>query len=496
MVLPVSPPKTDAKPTNVSSCEFRSLPTCSIFMALNSFEAYSNITPSELFKTIPAPAPTPKLFFAPSMNIFHAEGGSWVTSGPPGASWFSKCPIVEPSSLLCAETRQPCLDPQRGDFVLFLDQLHFFIAAFVETVARSALVKIRLPGSATATLNFLAGEWTKRTSGRSSSSFAIRSASSSSPQSNLDFCLSLAFSAQNISTFSCVSWGPPHGFGFFEVRLVLNSGEEIVYRFFEDRVGPLPCQRFKINRIFLPLFELSLTLGGRPRNFFSLPNVVLLDSRHEILKVGWRIERQVFLEPSGSPSQFRLALSASRRSTPDLVHSGDLLCLLVATVLLSVWLSTFTCVFTLFFIPTFPNGECRFSDPAFSSPRYDGFSWPHQPSINLNLARGSTPTVSVSRWLTQPCLYSVADSLPPTVIVSIWTWGLLEGTLPCKSPSVPCPPFGLSSVVAPRPIFQRSYYSELTKQRRLRGRDLCPSKASVECHPHRSPAQGTTELVL
>ncbi|GFS42016.1 hypothetical protein Acr_00g0077700 [Actinidia rufa] len=97
------------------------------------------------------------------------------------------------------------------------------------------------------------------------------------------------------------------------------------------------------------------------------------------------------------------------------------------------------------------------------------------------------------------------------------------------SPFVPCHPLGLSPVVALRPSFQRSYYSELAKKWRLRGndhlssrgyssivmissssdieglracsvaiagRDLCPSKVNVEWCSHRAPTQGTTELAL
>ncbi|GFY91072.1 hypothetical protein Acr_07g0012680 [Actinidia rufa] len=40
--------------------------------------------------------------------------------------------------------------------------------------------------------------------------------------------------------------------------------------------------------------------------------------------------------------------------------------------------------------------------------------------------RNSMPTVSVSRWLTQPCPYGVAGSSPSTADVSIWGMGLLE----------------------------------------------------------------------
>ncbi|GFZ18262.1 hypothetical protein Acr_27g0000010 [Actinidia rufa] len=135
----------------------------------------------------------------------------------------------------------------------------------------------------------------------------------------------------------------------------------------------------------------------------------------------------------------------------------------------------------------------------------------------------------MSGWLTRPSLYSVASSLPSTADVSIWAWGLSEGTLPCKSPSVPCHLLGLLPTVAPRPSFQHSYYSELAKKRRVGGndglssgghssivvtspsfgteglrahsvvtvgRDLRPSKANVEWHSHRAPAQGITELAL
>ncbi|GFZ06874.1 hypothetical protein Acr_18g0010440 [Actinidia rufa] len=119
--------------------------------------------------------------------------------------------------------------------------------------------------------------------------------------------------------------------------------------------------------------------------------------------------------------------------------------------------------------------------------------------------------------------------LPLTVDIYNWAWGLSEGTLPCKSPSFPCHPLGLSPVVAPYQSFQSSYYFELTKKRRLEdndglssgrhsfvvvispssgteglrarsvaifGRDLYPSKANVEWCSHRAPAQETTELAL
>ncbi|GFZ09500.1 hypothetical protein Acr_21g0000990 [Actinidia rufa] len=144
---------------------------------------------------------------------------------------------------------------------------------------------------------------------------------------------------------------------------------------------------------------------------------------------------------------------------------------------------------------------------------------------------GSTPAVSVSGWLTRSCLYCMAGSLPSTADVSIWVWGCQE--VLCRAsashPSVPCYPLRLSPAVAPRPSFQRSYYSELTKQQRLGGndglssgghssvvvtalssgteglrahsvamvgQDLCPSKVSVEWYSHQAPAQGTTELAL
>ncbi|GFY81485.1 hypothetical protein Acr_01g0012940 [Actinidia rufa] len=104
-----------------------------------------------------------------------------------------------------------------------------------------------------------------------------------------------------------------------------------------------------------------------------------------------------------------------------------------------------------------------------------------------------------------------------------------EGTLLCKSPSIPDHPLGLSPAVAPRPNFQCSYYFELAKKQLLRGndgfssgghssvmvispssgtedlrtrsvaiasQDLCPSKTSVEWCSHRAPTQGTTELAL
>ncbi|GFZ00994.1 hypothetical protein Acr_14g0006290 [Actinidia rufa] len=124
----------------------------------------------------------------------------------------------------------------------------------------------------------------------------------------------------------------------------------------------------------------------------SLLDIVLqprehLDPGHEVQEIGWKVEYQVLLEPLPksqleliachhqllgaflyfiavwpiepigttllmavalwpfslalkSPSWICLALSVSRRST--LVHSSDLLCLLVATILLSDWLSTLT----------------------------------------------------------------------------------------------------------------------------------------------------------
>ncbi|GFS45297.1 hypothetical protein Acr_00g0095290 [Actinidia rufa] len=140
---------------------------------------------------------------------------------------------------------------------------------------------------------------------------------------------------------------------------------------------------------------------------------------------------------------------------------------------------------------------------------------------NGDLACGSTFVVSVSEWLIQPCPYGVAGSLSSTADISIWASRLSKGPMSCKSPSVPCHLLGLSPVVAPRLSFQHNYCPKLTKQRHLGGndglgsgghssimvttlsssteglrtrsvatvgRDLCPSKVSVELRRRGPPS--------
>ena len=46
---------------------------------------------------------------------------------------------------------------------------------------------------------------------------------------------------RNISTVDCTFWGPSHGFGLLEIWLISNLGKELVDRFFENHIDPLPC---------------------------------------------------------------------------------------------------------------------------------------------------------------------------------------------------------------------------------------------------------------
>ena len=78
----------------------------------------------------------------------------------------------------------------------------------------------------------------------------------------------------------------------------------------------------------------------------------------------------------------------------------------------------------------------------------------------------------VCEWVADPTMpLQRAGSLPSTADVSICALGLSEGTLPCKSPSIPCHSLGYSPNVALCPSFQHGYYSKLAKQRRLGGND-------------------------
>ncbi|GFS30499.1 hypothetical protein Acr_00g0012250 [Actinidia rufa] len=133
--------------------------------------------------------------------------------------------------------------------------------------------------------------------------------------------------------------------------------------------------------VMLPndVVALSEETSETMRNLLVMQHVQVSIMRHEVPEVSWKVEHQVFLEPfpmtslcshravritehagttlltatalrplslaHKSPSWFCLALSVSRRSTPDLVHSSDLLVLLMATVLLLDRLSTLTALY-------------------------------------------------------------------------------------------------------------------------------------------------------
>ena len=95
---------------------------------------------------------------------------------------------------------------------------------------------------------------------------------------------------------------PSKGFGFFEVMFISDSGKELVDRLFKDYIDSFPYPVLVVNWTFLALFELPFSLGGSPHSSLCLSYVILqpgehLDSRHKVLEVGWRVERQILPEP-------------------------------------------------------------------------------------------------------------------------------------------------------------------------------------------------------
>ncbi|GFS42485.1 hypothetical protein Acr_00g0080080 [Actinidia rufa] len=103
--------------------------------------------------------------------------------------------------------------------------------------------------------------------------------------------------------------------------------------------------------------------------------------------------------------------------------------------------------------------------------------------------------MSVSKWLTWPCLYDMVGRLPSTADVSISRSYYSELAMKrCLGGNDGLSSGGNLFVVVNSP-------SSGTVGLRARsmatvGRDLCPSKASVEWCSHRAPAQETTELAL
>ena len=58
-----------------------------------------------------------------------------------------------------------------------------------------------------------------------------------------------------------------HGFRLFEVRFILDLGEELVDWFFENHVDPLPHPTLVVNQALLMLFEQPLIPGVVPIPF-------------------------------------------------------------------------------------------------------------------------------------------------------------------------------------------------------------------------------------
>ena len=92
---------------------------------------------------------------------------------------------------------------------------------------------------------------------------------------------------------------PSQGFELLEVSLIPDLSKELVYKFLENHINPLPCMVLMINQVILLSFELPFALGSRTYVSFFLPDVVLLsgeyfDPRHEAVKIRWRTKHQVF----------------------------------------------------------------------------------------------------------------------------------------------------------------------------------------------------------
>ena len=68
---------------------------------------------------------------------------------------------------------------------------------------------------------------------------------------------------------------PSHLVGLLEVRLVSNSGEELVDWFLKNHIDPLPYPVLIINRAFLLPFECPFVPRSCPYISFHLPDVIL-----------------------------------------------------------------------------------------------------------------------------------------------------------------------------------------------------------------------------